>query len=733
MDHQTEKIVYAAHFTEFRAPEINLPFQKPTLIFSYYNIDGNEYDPRKTASCKICEKRFYIIHGSSVNSSYTFSLTFHLKNHPSQWNEYLNGLAKKIVPDTKTKFQHYKIMTRVHLSSKEESSKLYEECNLTFNMREKNCAGVCYLFRDREILNNSIHKFVEGHNAQMFEYLHRFTNKNATLFDLMGTNHPHAKLQVNYKKSKWLVHNIGNLTIDLERLLCEHICFFDPELYQDCENNHTGDIAVFGDEIYQGSFPNFTDEIEKYSEFQNNKSFDHLLLKELKIVEHDDVALIQMNRLLKIIISMITVKKHQFKAKIDQIMARSKVENSLVKPPLAINLWGPKYSDIDIPTNLDNGKVYPEKMYSTFVHFKNEDCPAFFDKSKAVNLEPFVKDGKVFYPCNVGGCEKECECAPCNNNGNLHCPDHHLDHPLLFNPEEDLSITRRMFFDPDTKETIFKRPFADSRLCPPVLKLTGLKIKCKICKSNVNNHLKHHHFSHPEVCDICNHLEFISKNSFKLICYVCMKTFESKYRLEDHMNIHNPENPHFCRACDRGFTSKYHYERHILENHGMNQQKYWCEECDSTFTLERNLQRHMKDKHSDIDKIDYKCDLCEKTFNRKDNLLKHQRIEHNIHERKAILPGVNEEENIHQCFLCQITFKQKFTLDRHIETVHFQNSKDDFKCKTCDKSFRRKDKLQQHEKTHFMCHVKIICEICLKQFKSKDGLKAHRIGNHESN
>ena len=735
MASQTLNLKYKDHF-KYRAPEINLPFSKPTIIFSYFNLDGEEYDPRKSASCKICDKRIEIIFGSSVNSSYTFGLTFHLKNHPSEWDDYLQRLSKNIVPDSKTKYEHYKEMTRPRLGSKASSDRRFDDCNLNWNINESfsNPAGVRYRLRDREFLQNSFHTFIEGHNAKMFEYLFSFTNRNLTLYDLMGTKHPNANLQTNYKKSKCLFDNIGNMTIDLQRLFCEFICFHDPELYDNCPNDHTGDIAVFADETYQNSFPNFNEEIEKYPEFLNNKSFDHQLLKNVNIVEHNRVAKMEMNRLLKIVVSILTVKKKQFRVKIEEIKSRSKVENNLVKPPLAINRWGPKYCDIDVPEELDKGQVYPEKMFSTFHHVKNEECPAFNDESKVLSHEPTIKDGKVKYPCNVGGCEQDCECDPCTDKEPLLCPKHNPDHPLMFDPEEDFFITRRMFFDPISNETIFKRPNVDSKLSPPDLLLAGLKVECKICKRNVRNHLKHHHTLHPGVCDICNHMEFISKNSCNLVCYVCMKKFESIYNLEDHMNIHNPEgNPHFCKVCDKGFPSKFNYERHISENHAEKQEKYNCDKCDASFTLERNLKRHIEEKHTGKEIGEYKCNLCERSYNRKYNLLKHKRIEHNINDRKAILPGVNDEENVHQCFLCDKIFKQKFTLERHLETIHFQDSQVVFKCKTCEKSFRRKDKLQYHEKTHIIGDAKIICEICLKQFKSKDGLKAHRIGNHEGN
>ena len=50
--------------------------------------------------------------------------------------------------------------------------------------------------------------------------------------------------------------------------------------------------------------------------------------------------------------------------------------NNLLKPLLARNMWGPKYSDLDVSEDLDKGKVYPEAMFSTFCHVKKEDCPS---------------------------------------------------------------------------------------------------------------------------------------------------------------------------------------------------------------------------------------------------------------------------------------------------------------------------------------------------------------------
>ena len=104
-----------------------------------------------------------------------------------------------------------------------------------------------------------------------------------------------------------------------------------------------------------------------------------------------------------------------------------------------------------------------------------------------------------------------------------------------------------------------------------------------------------------------------------------------------------------------------------------------------------------------------------------------QKFIHNIDHKKIVLPGFGNDDNYFECHVCKKTFKEKFNLNRHLETTHHDDC-GEYECQTCGKLFKRKDHLKRHTETH----IRIVCEICLKQFKSKDGLKAHRIGNHES-
>ena len=132
-----------------------------------------------------------------------------------------------------------------------------------------------------------------------------------------------------------------------------------------------------------------------------DKSFDDISLKEVKCVQWDGRALLEMNRMLKIILSMITVKKESLKSKIDDIITNSTSDDKLVKPHFAIQLWGPKFADFDSKDN-KNTKDFDESLFHTYQHLNDEDCPAYFDKSKLKHTEPVTENGKVIYPCNEG-------------------------------------------------------------------------------------------------------------------------------------------------------------------------------------------------------------------------------------------------------------------------------------------------------------------------------------------
>ena len=75
MSPHCERSKYPAHFKQYRAPEINLPFggRLSKVIYTYYDIEDEiaRSDPRKNAVCKTCDKALSVIIGSNSLSSYT--------------------------------------------------------------------------------------------------------------------------------------------------------------------------------------------------------------------------------------------------------------------------------------------------------------------------------------------------------------------------------------------------------------------------------------------------------------------------------------------------------------------------------------------------------------------------------------------------------------------------------------------------------------------------------------
>ena len=93
-------------------------------------------------------------------------------------------------------------------------------------------------------------------------------------------------------------------------------------------------------------------------------------------------------------------------------------------------------------------------------------------------------------------------------------------------------------------------------------------------------------------------------------------------------------------------------------------------------------------------------------------------------EGEASMTGKRKQESegessMHSCLQCSSKFKQKFTLTRHIKTVH---TREEFECDQCASSFGRKDDLAKHKRRK---HTLQKCEEC--DFST---YKNHELANH---
>ena len=190
MENENMLVNYPDHVKR-KDPVINLPFYKTDeSIFTFYSISELN-GPRKVANCTVCMKNIEFVKGSSVFSSYTSALKFHLQSHPYQFKTYLECIAKKMEPDTKTKFQHFIRMEHPRVVSKEDSDKRYDESKRNALFVLKNLAKENYVENDYYSAKNMISKseldIVDGQNVAMIEFIHKFINQNVPLRELVGT------------------------------------------------------------------------------------------------------------------------------------------------------------------------------------------------------------------------------------------------------------------------------------------------------------------------------------------------------------------------------------------------------------------------------------------------------------------------------------------------------------------------------------------------------------------
>ena len=109
------------------------------------------------------------------------------------------------------------------------------------------------------------------------------------------------------------------------------------------------------------------------------------ILKNSEWIENDSLALREMNRLLKIILSLFIVHKSTLKSKLEKFFAGGITKNGLLKPTLGIQLWGPWFKMFEIDVDADASAELHESKFSTFRHVNNEDCPYYTDNPKKRN------------------------------------------------------------------------------------------------------------------------------------------------------------------------------------------------------------------------------------------------------------------------------------------------------------------------------------------------------------
>ena len=197
-------------------------------------------------------------------------------------------------------------------------------------------------------------------------------------------------------------------------------------------------------------------------------------------------------------------------------------------------------------------------------------------------------------------------------------------------------------------------------------------------------------------------------------CTLCDKTFSNKPQLKRHYaSVHEGQKPYTCALCQDGFNTVKNLKEHMEMVHdGAKPHKHISrlhDEKIENISQLVGMKQKIKNGHSFKP---HPCPHCEKHFTRTDNLATH-------------IKTVHEGRRYEECPICHITFSQPYMRKKHIESVH--EGKKLLLCprEGCDKSFFRQSSLNKHINYVHEGKKPYPCDFCDLAFRDKFHLARH--------
>ncbi|XP_045535247.1 zinc finger protein 557 isoform X2 [Papilio machaon] len=258
-----------------------------------------------------------------------------------------------------------------------------------------------------------------------------------------------------------------------------------------------------------------------------------------------------------------------------------------------------------------------------------------------------------------------------------------------------------------------------------------------------------------------SHVRIVTVENEKFYeCTVCEKRFHARSQVAYHAYCNGQRKPYQCPECNKSFATHSHFKYHMRVHR--NERTYACDVCGDSFFQMSKLQRH-KLKHTKEKK--YACTVCNKGFNNLTSLRKHslthteerpyqcsacgRRFRDGSNYRKhvakhemkkcgcegcggsgacCVQPAAARALRSHQCPRCPQAFHSGKDMRRHA-AVHSDSKP--FRCKVCNRRFRRKDNLERHiRNTHpeYVPATAVECdEGALKQVANTNGQSEQHI------
>lgn len=179
-------------------------------------------------------------------------------------------------------------------------------------------------------------------------------------------------------------------------------------------------------------------------------------------------------------------------------------------------------------------------------------------------------------------------------------------------------------------------------------------------------------------------------------CTVCNLQCSSRFKLQDHMNLHTGARPYYCSECGKRFSQIHNYRIHLRSHSRAKTKQHRCRICLRRFVKESDLKYHLTMNH--FEEKFYECDRCKLVF----TCLKE--CQHHVEfscTRKVM------------CENCGRYFPKEKLLKRHLESKRCYSS---LKCTECSQVFARKNALLKHSFSHLGL-LPYTCVSCRRHFR----------------
>nr|XP_020511878.1 zinc finger protein 34-like [Labrus bergylta] len=213
-------------------------------------------------------------------------------------------------------------------------------------------------------------------------------------------------------------------------------------------------------------------------------------------------------------------------------------------------------------------------------------------------------------------------------------------------------------------------------------------------------------------------------------CSVCGLQLTSKFKLQDHMNLHTGARPYCCAECGKRFCQISSYRAHLRTHAQTRAESFQCRICRKGFSHQEDLKHHLAINH--FQDQYYECDLCKRVFASLEACAYHVK-------QRACMQKIG-------CDLCGRSFSSTKQLVRHRKKTCNRN----FRCTDCKESFTKKNALLKHSFSHLgllpytcvrcRCHFRLAklylqhkceperihCVACLREFLSQKDFEQHK-------